>query len=226
MQSDIAHWEKRVISEQKEQRIRQLYNKLRREGLPLPDFPLDGLTEKQVRDKIIRRLAARKRAKNIRSIRRRNIATRRHAKVITFIAGSIVFSILIAAPFNDFDYIYYQYLRWIVTAWFSWMLFSQWKNLGIFFKTAYVLAIITFNPFAPIHLDRETWAINDISAAMLIPFAALWPRTQRWYTRAALIIATLSAGAAIAYYAGEANHSSSSSSRQAVRRAPARRSKR
>ncbi len=132
------------------------------------------------------------------------------AKIIRFIAGTTVFAALIAAPFNDFDYAYYQILRWIVTAWFAYKLCSQRTTLNIFFKTAFALSIITFNPFAPIYLDRETWAIIDITAAMLLPFASLWPKTKRWYTRIALILVTLGAGAVIAYYAGEANRSTSS----------------
>lgn len=206
-----------TITRQTAANLRQL---LRDENIQPPNKPLTGLPLSQARQVIedcrnhIRepqpKVTIRKREKRIQKTYRRKAIRRRISTTALIIMGTIIFTALITAPFKGFDYAYYQILRWTVTGWFAYRLFSQWATTGIFFKTAYALAIITFNPFAPINLDRETWAINDITAAMLIPFAAFWPKTKQWHTRIALILATLGAGATIAYYAGEANRTISS----------------
>lgn len=68
----------------------------------------------------------------------------------------------------DMPYGYYTLLRLVVTATFAWAAFDAWeRKMDI---APYVLGLVAllFNPFIPVHLDKEIWIGIDIAAGVLI----------------------------------------------------------
>lgn len=65
------------------------------------------------------------------------------------------------------SYDYYTLLRWFVCAVsvFSTLQALQRKSTG--WVVAFVVVALMFNPFAPVHLKRETWAFVDVVVGVL-----------------------------------------------------------
>ena len=75
---------------------------------------------------------------------------------------------LLVALNPELPYGYYQFMRVVVTiaaAYGAYVAFSHDRTSWV-----WILGIIAvlFNPIAPIHLDRETWIIPDIVAAIIM----------------------------------------------------------
>jgi len=71
---------------------------------------------------------------------------------------------------GDWPYAYYQLLRWIVCgvgAYSAYVAYTQ-KRRG--WTGIFVVIAILFNPMVPFYLERGTWQVLDIIAA--IPFLA------------------------------------------------------
>src|SRR3989344_7901507 len=82
----------------------------------------------------------------------------------------LVAALFLVAALGSWPYVYYQLLRWVVCgvgAYSAYMTYTQERRgwTGIFA----VIAIL-FNPIMPFYMERETWQILDVAAA--IPFLA------------------------------------------------------
>lgn len=130
---------------------------------------------------------------------------RKHLPAV--LAASGVFALLLAAPFDDYPYAYYQYLRWIVTAWFVWKLVRNWEIMPPVFKVLFAMVAITFNPIAPIELHRETWAIIDITVATIIPVYWMVTTKIRLQLRILCVFLIIACSLGIGMAATETAHS-------------------
>lgn len=93
------------------------------------------------------------------------------------IPNVIAIAVLLLAGL-DWPYGYYTFLRWIVCAaacWTCWLTFTAPSSIR-WIGWPFVVMVLLFNPIAPIHLDRETWRVIDIVAALVFA-AAVWPAT-------------------------------------------------
>jgi hypothetical protein len=83
------------------------------------------------------------------------------------IAKSIA-AVLLFAALGRHPYDYYTLLRWIAcgVAAFTAFQAAQIKKIG--WLWIFVIVAIVLNPITPLHLKRETWAIVDAAAAVLL----------------------------------------------------------
>lgn len=89
-------------------------------------------------------------------------------KIQTITIVRIIAILMLFWALANHPYGYYQLLRWVIagtTGYLAYLAYESKKNTW-----TWILAItaILFNPIAPIHLNRETWAVLDIIAAAII----------------------------------------------------------
>ena len=82
-----------------------------------------------------------------------------------------VASLLLIGTF-DLPYFYYEILRIVACAAFSWLAFLNFMYEGermyeLFFIVSLVLAFL-FNPFVPFYLQKEFWISIDILSAIFV----------------------------------------------------------
>jgi hypothetical protein len=85
----------------------------------------------------------------------------------TIIAKLIAAGMLFAA-LGRHAYDYYTLLRWIacgVCAYTAFQAMQSKKNGWLF---VFVIAALVLNPVAPLRIKRDTWAIVDVTAAVLL----------------------------------------------------------
>lgn len=68
----------------------------------------------------------------------------------------------------DFDYGFYQLLRFIAFFSFGFATFSAYVNRQQIMPFILGFFAIVFNPFLPIHLERETWQFVDVVSGILL----------------------------------------------------------
>lgn len=79
----------------------------------------------------------------------------------------------------DLPYAYYQILRWVVCISAIWTAFIARSANRTGWTVALVVIAILFNPIAPIHLERQTWAVVDVLTAILFVASLRSVRDQR-----------------------------------------------
>lgn len=83
--------------------------------------------------------------------------------------------LLVAATFligalGDWPYAYYQLLRWVVCGSAAYSVYIAYTQKRRVWTGTFAVVAILFNPIAPFYMERETWQILDVVAA--IPFLA------------------------------------------------------
>jgi hypothetical protein len=91
----------------------------------------------------------------------------KHANFGSIIAKLIAAVMLFAAPSRQ-AYDYYTLLRWITCGVCAYTAFQAMQNKKGGWLFIFITAAIVLNPIAPLHLKRDTWAIVDAAAAVLI----------------------------------------------------------
>ena len=84
------------------------------------------------------------------------------------IVGKLVAAGLLFGALGRHPYDYYTLMRWVVcgvAAFGAFQAFVSGKNGWVW---ALAIVALVFNPLIPVHLKRETWAIIDSSAAILL----------------------------------------------------------
>lgn len=81
--------------------------------------------------------------------------------------------LLIAAAFligalGDWPYAYYQLLRWVVCGVGAYSAYVAYMQERKGWTGVFVVIAILFNPIMPFYMERDTWQILDVVAA--IPF--------------------------------------------------------
>ena len=81
-------------------------------------------------------------------------------------SGVSVIMLLLAIP-TFWAYGYYVLLRWVVTISAVFLLSLAYESKKTFWLFLMGIVAILFNPIIPVHLDKETWIIIDLIAAIL-----------------------------------------------------------
>jgi hypothetical protein len=85
--------------------------------------------------------------------------------------------LLVALGRNPYDF--YTIMRWIVCGVSVYSVFVEFERKRTAWAWAFVVMGMGFNPIAPVHLSRETWApIDAIAAGILIMSVIVSRRTK------------------------------------------------
>ena len=68
----------------------------------------------------------------------------------------------------DNPYAYYQILRWVVCGVNGYAAYIAAGEKQRGWAWAFGVAAVLFNPIAPIHFERETWALLDVAVATFL----------------------------------------------------------
>ena len=85
---------------------------------------------------------------------------------------AVLAAAMLLAALGKWPYAYYQVLRWAVCAAAVFIVYK-----GVTFKQVWAVCVfgivaVLFNPIAPIHMNQETWAVIDVSAAAVFMVGA------------------------------------------------------
>ena len=75
--------------------------------------------------------------------------------------------ILVGALWNH-PYSYFQILRWIISIVGAYSAYLSFNSKRGFWGWIFVVIAIVFNPIAPIFFQKQTWAVLDIIASILM----------------------------------------------------------
>jgi len=78
----------------------------------------------------------------------------------------IVAAVFLLLALLDWPYGYYQLLRLVVTGAAAWTAYIAYDAKKQWLMVIFIIIALLFNPLAPVHLDRETWAGIDILCAI------------------------------------------------------------
>lgn len=92
----------------------------------------------------------------------------KYLKPLLIVAGAM----LLAAISPAWPYAYYQVLRIVVTIAALLGAYVAFKNERVGWVWVLGAVAALFNPVAPVHLDRESWVLPDLIAAIILFFAA------------------------------------------------------
>ena len=84
--------------------------------------------------------------------------------ITTLVASAILFGCLI----DGLPYGYFQILRWVVCGVCGYRGYLAYTLDKKAWMWVFVFSAVLFNPIAPIHLDREVWAVVDIALAVVL----------------------------------------------------------
>lgn len=86
--------------------------------------------------------------------------------------------VLLLWALDHHAYGYYQVLRWVVCGAGAYSAFVAVDSEKIPWAWALGITAVVFNPIIPIRLDRATWAIIDIAAAILFGISTFFAREK------------------------------------------------
>jgi uncharacterized membrane protein YccC len=84
---------------------------------------------------------------------------------------AVLASVVLLLALGPWPYGYYQLLRVVVFAAGVFAAISFWQREQAL-AVGLLLCAVIFNPFLPIHLNREIWSVLNIAAAAVFGFAA------------------------------------------------------
>jgi hypothetical protein len=84
------------------------------------------------------------------------------------ILAKLIAAVMLFAALGRHPYDFYTLLRWIACGVCAYTAFQAVESKRIGWLWIFVIAAIVLNPIAPLHLKRETWAIVDAAAAVLL----------------------------------------------------------
>jgi len=79
----------------------------------------------------------------------------------------VVAVILLLWALGSHPYGYYQLLRWVVAIVAAYSAYQAYEHKKNFWTWTFVAMAILFNPIMPFYLERETWQILDVAAAVV-----------------------------------------------------------
>jgi len=120
--------------------------------------------------------------KNNQSFSAKRFLTEKTNKVKQFATVSTVgrsaAAILLFTALGDFDHDFYTILRFIICAVCSYCVYISYGLKKKFWLWAFGLIAAFFNPFKPIHLERETWSFIDVSVGIFLLLSIALIREQ------------------------------------------------
>jgi len=93
-----------------------------------------------------------------------------HMKLASFgiIIAKLIAAVLLFAALGRHPYNYYTILRWVACGVSAFTAFQAAETKKFGWLAVFVIVAIVLNPITPIHLKRDTWALVDIAAAVLL----------------------------------------------------------
>lgn len=79
----------------------------------------------------------------------------------------LVVGIFLLGALGSWPYIYYQLLRWVVCGVGAYTAYTAYESNRTVWAWVFAIIAIVFNPIAPFFMERETWQILDVAAAIL-----------------------------------------------------------
>jgi hypothetical protein len=96
---------------------------------------------------------------------------------MTFIIARIAAAIMLFLALGRLPYGYYTFLRFVVcgtTIYGAYVASTEQKKPA--WAWTFGIIAVFFNPFIPIHLSRDIWAVIDIAVALLLIVSLLFLR--------------------------------------------------
>jgi uncharacterized membrane protein YccC len=84
------------------------------------------------------------------------------------ILAKLIAAVMLFASLGHHPYDYYTLLRWVSCGVCAFTAFQAVQNKKTGWLVVFITAAVVLNPIAPVHLKRDTWAIVDIAAAVLL----------------------------------------------------------
>ncbi len=84
------------------------------------------------------------------------------------IVAKLIAAVMLFAALGRHAYDYYTLLRWIACGVCAYTAFQAMQSKKTGWLIIFVIAAVVLNPFAPVHLKRDTWAIVDVAVAVLL----------------------------------------------------------
>jgi uncharacterized membrane protein YccC len=100
---------------------------------------------------------------------------------MTFIVARIAAAIMLFLALARLPYGYYTLLRFVVcgtTAYGAYFASTDEQKKPAWAWTFGIIAIL-FNPFIPIHLSRDIWAVIDVAIALVLVVSLLFLRESK-----------------------------------------------
>lgn len=87
----------------------------------------------------------------------------------------IILAILLLSCLFDFNYGYYQFIKFLGMISFGFLAFINWKKNNLWF-VIWLSSCILINPIFKIHLGRDLWNLVDILWAILLIISIILKR--------------------------------------------------
>jgi predicted transcriptional regulator len=84
------------------------------------------------------------------------------------IIAKLIAAVMLFAALGRHPYDYYTILRWIACGVSAFTAFQAAETKKFGWLAVFVIVAIVLNPIAPLHLKRDTWALVDIAAGVLL----------------------------------------------------------
>jgi len=100
--------------------------------------------------------------------------------IVTFIIARIAAAIMLFLALARLPYGYYTLLRFVVcgtTAYGAYFASTEEKKPA--WAWTFGIIAVLFNPFIPIHLSRDIWAVIDVAVALLLVVSLRFLRQPR-----------------------------------------------
>jgi hypothetical protein len=84
------------------------------------------------------------------------------------ITAKLIAAVLLFAALGRHAYDYYTILRWIACGAAAFAAFQAAQSKKFGWLVVFAVVAVVLNPVAPVHLRRDTWALVDIAAGVLL----------------------------------------------------------
>ncbi len=84
------------------------------------------------------------------------------------VIAKLIAAVMLFAALGRHAYDYYTLLRWIACGVCAYTAFQAAQNKKFGWLFIFIIAALVLNPIAPLRIKRDTWAIVDAAAAVLL----------------------------------------------------------
>ncbi len=98
---------------------------------------------------------------------------------VNFVVARIVAAALLFWALDRHPYDYYTILRFVVCGVTAYGFYQSLEIKKSFWSWIFGITALVFNPFIPIHLSRDSWAVIDIIVGILLIASIFFVNKQR-----------------------------------------------
>jgi Family of unknown function (DUF6804) len=84
------------------------------------------------------------------------------------VTAKIIAAVLLFAALGRHPYGYYTILRWVACGVSAFTAYQAVETRKFGWLAVFTIAAVVLNPIAPLYLKRDTWALVDVAAAVLL----------------------------------------------------------